>query len=95
MPSTQAAAVRLVIQFINGGKSVEYRVIVYPARKGLRLQPATFATRTELLTRLASAMPSFNQRLLALEDAPPQIIFSGWLDATDDQLIALGVARYA
>jgi hypothetical protein len=95
MSPPDAPAIRLVIQFINEGKSPGYRVVAYPARKGLRLQPAAFSRRTELLKRLAQAMPSFSQKLLAVEDAPPQVIFSGWLDATDDQLIALGVARPA
>jgi hypothetical protein len=95
MSPPDAPALRLVIQFIDRGKSPRYRMVAYPAREGLRLQPASVSSRPELLKRLALAIPSFNPTLLAVEDAPPQVIFSGWLAATDEQLIALGVARPA
>ena len=74
MAPPDAPAIRLVIQFIDEGRSRGYRVVAYPARKGLRLQLVTFSARLELLKRLALAMPGFNQRLLAIEGVPPQVI---------------------
>lgn len=87
--------VRLVIQevFNSGSGAASYRVIVYPRRPCMREEPATFASRDELLARLREALPDVDERSLAPAERTTQIVFARELELSDEQLKILGLGR--
>lgn len=70
----------------------QYRVVAYPAPKGIRLRPASFATRDKLAECLHAALPQFDQGQL-IDGNGPHVLFAGDMEVTRDQLAALGVTR--
>ena len=95
MPASGSDSIRLVIQRVSGAApgSVSYRMIAYPDRQGLRFKPAHLASRTEILARLAEAIPGFDQQQVRADSDATQVIFAVNLDLTDAQLMKLGVAE--
>jgi hypothetical protein len=95
MPTSRNNSVRLVVQAVAGEDSSEasYRVLVYPRRKCMRDQPATFESRRELMRRLQAAIPSITASMLTPADESTQIVFARELELTDAQLAILGLTR--
>lgn len=82
--------VRLVIQSspARGNASLQYRVVVYPERKGFH-GPLIFSSREELLARLAAAIPQFDASQVRQPEGVARILFAGTVDLTDSQIAKL------
>lgn len=59
----------------------------------MREEPATFASRDELLSRLREAVPAVDERSLAPASGVTQIVFARELELSDEQLKILGLGR--
>jgi len=92
MSSPDRHPIRLVVQLVQEGSSPQlgYRVVAYPAPKGVKLRPATFSSREQLLQQLRTALPDFDPKLLASGDQP-QVLFAGDMQLTTAQLSLLGL----
>jgi hypothetical protein len=84
----------LVIQRVLEGdrpRSV-YRLVVYPAPRGLALKPANFLSREDVIECLQAAIPAFDEIWLGT-GLNTQVVFAEVLEFTTEQLIALGVVQ--
>lgn len=83
---------RLVIQRVLEGEPPRpvYRLVAYPAPKGLSLRPARFGSRERLLERLRAAIPGFDENLLG-SGLQTQVVFAGDCALSEEQLVVLGL----
>jgi hypothetical protein len=92
MSSPDRHPIRLVVQLVLEGSppQSQYRVVAYPAPRGVKLRPAAFSSRELLLQQLRTALPDFDLKLLAT-GAQPQVLFAGDMQLTIAQLSLLGL----
>jgi len=92
MSSPDRHPIRVVVQLVLEGSppQSQYRVVAYPAPGGVKLRPATFSSREQLLQQVGAALPDFDPKLLAAGDEP-QVLFAGDMQLTIAQLSVLGL----
>jgi hypothetical protein len=92
MSSPDRHPIRLVVQLVLEGSPPQsrYRVVAYPAPKGVKLRPAIFSSRERLLQELKTVLPDFDPKLLASGDKP-QVLFAADMELTIAQLSLLGL----
>jgi hypothetical protein len=71
---------------------MSYRLLAYPPPPGTHLQPNNVASREELIRRVQSAIPNFDNGLLA-EGKDAQVLFAREISLTMEQLSQLGLVR--
>jgi len=96
MSSPDRHPIRLVVQLVLEGSppQSQYRVVAYPAPKGVKLRLATFTSREQLLQQVRAALPDFDPKLLA-SGAQPQLLFAADMHLTIAQLSLLGLQSRA
>jgi hypothetical protein len=94
MSSPDRNAIRLVVQLVQDSSSPHpgYRVVAYPAPKGMKLRPATFSSRDQLLQSLRTALPDFDPQILTPGNET-QVLFAQELELTSAQLSILGLVQ--
>jgi len=94
MSSPDRHPIRLVVQLVLEGSPPQsrYRAVAYPAPTGVKLRPAIFSSREQLLQEFQAAIPDFKAQLVASGEEP-QVLFAADMELTTAQLSLVGLVK--